>query len=114
MAKTLDLNRIKRPTLPLILCDKARTTINVTTPEEAMVRELQESLPALQETLSRNDAQATAASFDLLGRLLSFNLEGIKITGTDLVGKYNLTLEHLVAITSAYVAFIEELSNEKN
>ena len=47
MAKTINFNNINRPFLRLIMQDDAQTTIDVTTPTEALVEELTAAAPEL-------------------------------------------------------------------
>ena len=55
MAKTLDFNKIKRPTLQLVMPDEERTVINVSTPTEGLIEELDETLPELEYVLACGD-----------------------------------------------------------
>lgn len=111
MAKTLDFNSIKRPTLPVVMMDEERTQIRLSTPTEAMVEELQAILPELTR---ESDANAIALWYELAAKLFSCNFDGIVVTTQDLRGKYRMGSDHLIIFFSAYTDFINEISNAKN
>lgn len=114
MAKTLDFNKINRPTLQLVMPDDAKTVIKVTTPRESMIEELQEMLPELQNILGAGNAEAVQACYDLAARLINCNCSFITVTAEDLRGKYSLDLEGLIVFYSAYMDFIQEITSAKN
>lgn len=114
MAKTLDFNKVNRPILQLIMQDKDKTVIKVTTPKEALVEELQVTLPELQKTLDGKDKAAIELCYDLAARLINCNLSFVKVTTDELRDKYNMGLENLLLFYSAYVDFIGEIQNAKN
>lgn len=116
MAKTLNFNTLKRPTLPLVMMDEAQTLIKVTSPSTALVEELQAVAPDLTEALNSADEDPAGiqAIYDLAARLMSHNLDGIPVTVDDLRNKYKLGLEELVFFYMAYVDFIEEIKTTKN
>lgn len=119
MAKILDFNQLSKPMLPLVMADEAKTRINVTTPTEAMVEELQATLPELTRIMDGKDQQSIDCAYNLAARLISYNLEGLTVTVEDLLGKYWPTeqvanLLHLLAFMSAYAEFISEIQNAKN
>lgn len=58
MPKTINFNSINRPYLRLIMQDDAQTTIDVTTPTEAMVEELTATAPELEDVLKTMDANS--------------------------------------------------------
>ena len=112
MPKTINFNSINRPYLRLIMQDDAQTTIDVTTPTEAMVEELTATAPELEDVLKTMDANSIRAVYDLAARLISCNLMGLTVD--DLRGKYRMNLDSLIVFFSAYVEFIEELTKAKN
>lgn len=116
MAKTLNFNTLKRPTLPLVMMDEAQTLIKITSPSTALVEELQAVGPELNAAFKSadNDPAGIAAVYDLAARLMSHNMEGITVTVDDLRNKYKLGLEELVFFYAAYVDFIEEIKTAKN
>ena len=80
MPKTINFNSINRPYLRLIMQDDAQTTIDVTTPTEAMVEELTATAPELEDVLKTMDANSIRAVYDLAARLISCNLMGLPVT----------------------------------
>lgn len=114
MARVLDLNTAERPTLELTLQDKERTTILVSTPSEALVRELEAMAPDMGELLKRGDKESVDAIYDLAARLISCNRLGMQVTAEELRTKYRMGLESALLFFSAYLDFINELTNAKN
>ena len=114
MPKTINFNNINRPYLRLIMQDDAQTTIDVTTPTEALVEELTAAAPELEGVLETMDANSIRAVYDLAARLISCNLMGLPVTVDDLRGKYRMNLDSLIVFFSAYVECVEELTNAKN
>lgn len=114
MAKTLDFNNLQRPVLELVMPDEAKTVIKVSTPREALIEELQASLPDLEPKLAAGDAEAIALCYDLAARLINCNRSFITVTAEELRGKYNLDLEGLLMFFQAYIDFISEITNAKN
>jgi len=114
MAKTLDFNKIHRPHLLLVMPDKDRTKIKVSTPTEGLIEELQASLPEFEAVLKEGDAETIKAVYDLAARLINCNQSAVHVTAEDLAGKYGLNLEFLVEFFSAYIDFIGEITAAKN
>lgn len=114
MAKVLDLNSIKLPTLELVFTDEAHTTIHVTAPTEALINEMESWSKTGMEALSAGDNTSVELTYDLTARLLSCNKERITITTEDLKGKYGVDIWLLIAILNGYTEFISEVKNEKN
>ena len=119
MAKTLDFNKLSRPVLPMVMCDKDKTTIRVTTPREALVEELQATLPELQRIMDGKDQEAVNTCYDLAARLISCNTEGLEVTAEELRGKYwpedrIMNQLYLLEFFSAYVDYIHEIQNAEN
>lgn len=113
MARTLDFNTAQRPTLELTMMDDARTVLRVKTPTEGMIQELQALAPELKK-VETGDRDAVDMIYDLGARLMSCNRDFITVTAADLREKYRLDLESMLVFFSAYVDFINALSNEKN
>lgn len=119
MAKTLDFNKLSRPVLPLVMCDEEKTNIRVTTPTEALVEELQATLPELQRIMAGKDQEAVDVCYDLAARLISCNITGLEVTAEELRTKYwprerVLNQLYLVEFYRAYVDYIRDINNEKN
>lgn len=114
MARELNFNSLERPHLKLTMRDADHTVLRVTTPTEELVEKLTACAGELHEVLEKKDADATRAAWDLLADLLSYNMEGIKVTAADLYGKFGLYLEDAIVLMKAYLDFITELTNEKN
>jgi hypothetical protein len=117
--KMLNFNELNRPTLPLCMCDDAKTVVTVTTPTEILVEELEATLPELQGIMAGKDEKAIETCYDLAARLISCNREGLAVSVDDLRGKYwpadRITnMLHLVTFFGAYMDFIKEINNEKN
>lgn len=114
MAKVLDLNTVERPTLELTLQDEAKTTILVSTPSEALVRELEEVSAEMDALFRRGDKESVDAIYDLAARLISCNHQGLQVTADELRTKYRMGLESALLFYGAYLDFINELTNAKN
>lgn len=114
MAKILDFNKLKRPTLPLVMPDEQRTQISVTTPTEALVEEFLSVGSELEETIKGGDGESIRESYELAAKLISCNTQGLQVTAEDLRDRYKLDLVKLVYFFSAYADFINEISNAKN
>jgi hypothetical protein len=109
----LDFNSAQRPTLELTMMDDARTILRVKTPPESMIQELQNMSAELRK-LETGDGDAVGMIYDLAARLMSQNRDYIKVTAEDLRGKYRMAVEDLILFYSAYLDFINTLTNEKN
>lgn len=116
MAKKLDFNSVEPLVLELTMTDEARTRISVTTPTEGLIEELQLVSPKLQAALKDSNDACTEEIYDLAARLMSCNLEGLKVTKDELrnKNKYGLNLEKLIFFFRSYIEFINEITHEKN
>ena len=114
MAKTLDFNTIERPTLRLIMQDDDKTRIDVSTPTEKLVEELQQIAPHLTRIMETPTEMQNKDAYELAARLINCNRSGIVVTAEDLRDKYHMNLESLLIFFGAYVEFIDEISNAKN
>lgn len=114
MAKVLDLNTVERPTLELTLQDEAKTTILVSTPSEGLVRELENISPELNKMLETGDKESVDTIYDLAARLISCNRQGRQVTAEELRTTYKMGLESALLFFSAYLDFINDLTNAKN
>ncbi len=113
MGKVLDLNSVQRPTLDLTLMDDNKTMLRLGMPTESMVNELQNMQPELKK-METGDRDAVELIYDLAARLISCNRDHIKVTAEELRTKYRVDLESLLIFFSAYLDFINEITNEKN
>lgn len=114
MARELNFNSLERPHLKLTMRDAAHTVLRVTVPTEELVEKLTACAGELHVVLEKKDDDATRAAWDLLADLLSYNMEGVKVTAGDLRGKYGLYLDDAIVLVKAYMDFIAELTNAKN
>lgn len=113
MARVLDLNNVQQSFMDLTLQDDARTVVHLDIPQEALVSELQGMGPEL-EKLKTGDRDSVDMIYDLAARLISCNLDYFTVTGRELREKYGMNLFSAIAFFSAYMGFINELSNQKN
>ena len=88
MARVLDLNTVKRPTLELTLQDTERTTLRLTTPTEALVDELKNLSTEELQKLQTGDREAVETIYSLAARLISCNRDFVDVTAEELRGKY--------------------------
>lgn len=112
--KTLDFNSLEPKVLELIMKDDAHTVIQVSTPTEGLVEELQKVAPKLNAAIKDKNSMNVEAVYDLAARLISCNLAGLQVTKEDLRDKYHLNLEGLLIFFGAYIDFINEVTNVKN
>lgn len=102
----------KRPRLRLEMDEE--TIIRVTVPTVEMVEEFKVSLPQLRLVLNGTGPEAKKALYELAANLINCNLDAERVTVADLVNKYDWSVEDLTKFYLDYMAFIEELENEKN
>lgn len=114
MARVLDLNTVKRPTLDLTLQDTERTTLRLTTPTEALVDELKNLTTEDLQKLQTGDREAVETIYSLAARLISCNRDFVEVTAEELRGKYRMDLETAAIFFVAYLDFITEVGNQKN
>ena len=114
MAKTLNFNDVKLLTLHIVLKDEAKTEVHISTPTVDLVEKLQSDLPALQEKLQKGDKESITLMYDLAADLISINREGVKISGENLRGVYNIDLGDLLVFCGAYLDYIQEIKTSKN
>ena len=114
MARVLDLNTVKRPTLELTLQDTERTTLRLTTPTEALVDELKNLSTEELQKLQTGDREAVETIYSLAARLISCNRDFVDVTAEELRGKYRMDLETAAIFFAAYLDFINEVGNQKN
>ena len=114
MAKTLDFNALKKPTLPLVMQDEQRTKILVSTPTQGLVEQLEAAGPEFEAVFESGDVEGIKAAYVLAAQLMSCNLSGIKVTAEDLRDKFKLNLYEIMLFFGAYNDFLAEIESAKN
>lgn len=114
MPAIIDFNSYRRPELVLVMKDIENTTVHVTTPTKQLVDELRANLQELQNTLAKQDKEASRMIYLLAAKLLSCNLDGIIFTSEELARKYSLNMEDMAIFYTAYLEFIEGIEKAKN
>lgn len=109
----LNLNTVQRPTLDLTLMDEEQTVLRVKMPTLDMFKEMQNTASAL-DGVEDGDKDSVDALYEMLAKLLSCNRDRIKVTATELRGKYNIDLESAILVFRAYVDFITSITRAKN
>lgn len=112
MAHVLDLSMIQQPTLDLTMNFPERRTIRVTVPTTDLVQEFMTLNEQQTALLASGNKEGVIAAYDIMARLLSCNMDGISITGEELLSVYKINMFTLLAIMKAYKAFIDDI--EKN
>lgn len=113
MARVLDLNNVQQSFMDLTLQDDAHTVVHLDITTEENVNKLLSIGPDL-EKLKRGDREGVDAIYDLAAKIISCNLDYFTVTGQELREKYGMNLYSAIAFFSAYMGFINELSNQKN
>ena len=114
MAKMLDFNSYRRPTLLLRMKDEQQTKLHVTTPTVELVEELKANLTELKLALTGNDTEASEAVYELAAKLLNCNLDGVTTSAEELAVKYRMSLAALKLFFETYVEFLNEITDSKN
>ena len=102
----------KRPRLRLEMDEE--TIIRVTVPTVDMVEEFKAKLPELMIVLKGEGPETKKALYELAANLINCNLDAERVTVADLVNKYDWAVEDLTKFYLDYMAFIEDIENEKN
>lgn len=113
MARVLDLNNVQQSFMDLTLQDDAHTVVHLDITTEENVNKLLSIGPDL-EKLKRGDREGVDAIYDLAAKIISCNLDYFTVTGQELREKYGMNLYSAIAFFSAYMGFINELSEQKN
>lgn len=113
MARTLDFNELQSSILDITLRDPDRTVVNLDLPNEALVNELENMGPEIENMKTGNRA-AIAGIYDLAARLINCNFNYFTTTGDELLRKYNMNLVLIMQFFTTYMDCITELSNQKN
>lgn len=113
MARVLDLNNVQQSFMDLTLQDDAHTVVHLDITTEENVNKLLSIGPDL-EKLKRGDREGVDAIYDLAAKIISCNLDYFTVTGQELREKYRMNLYSAIAFFSAYMGFINELSEQKN
>ena len=114
MARVLDFNSYRRPTLILSMKDENKTKLHLTAPTVELVEELRANLPELQTALSGHDAVASRVVYDLAAKLMSCNMNGVELTAEQLAVEYEMNMEDMAGFYLAYADFLEDIKNAKN
>lgn len=114
MAKVLDFNAIETPVLSLVMRDKEKTNIDVTTPPEKLISEMLSMSRGVERIVNSGDANMYESMYDLAARLISFNTNGITVTAEELLNKYGIDMAALIKFFQAYASFVTEIANSKN
>ena len=110
MAKTLDFNKIKRNYFKVTLNDENKTELQIMTPTKQMLEAVIEVLPKFDSAAP--DADDLASLYEMAALLMSRNRKGIHINADTLTDI--LDMEDLALFFSAYVSFVNEISQSKN
>lgn len=113
MARTLDFNELQSSILDITLRDEARTVVHLDLPVEALINELENLQPHLDEMKTGTPA-AVKGIYDLAAKLINCNLDYFQTTGDELMRKYGMNLVLIMQFFSAYMDCITELQNAKN
>jgi hypothetical protein len=113
MARVLDFNALQSSILDITLIDEARTVVHLDLPTEALVNELQNMGPEIENMKTGNQA-AVKGIYDLGAKLINCNLDYFHTTGEELLRKYGMNLVLMLQFFSMYMDCITELSNQKN
>lgn len=114
MAKTLDFNSYRRPTLILSMKDEHQSKLHVVAPTVELVEELRANLPELQTALGGKDALASRTVYELAAKLMTCNMDGVELTADALATEYEMNLEDMATFFVTYVDFLDEIKNAKN
>lgn len=112
--KTLDFNKLNRPTLQLVMPDEERTVIKVGTPSEGLIEELNETAPELESVLASGDKGTIRMVYELAAKLINCNRSFITVTPEELRDKYHFDIDSLIIFFGAYIDFIDEINKAKN
>jgi hypothetical protein len=110
MANSFNFNTVKPKTMTVTLSDEKKTVLIVKTPDKKLMNELV-SLNKLVADM--DDVNAIDAIYDLASKVLSRNVNGIKITTKKLNDLYD-DVSYITAFLVSYTNFVKALSNEKN
>lgn len=114
MAKTLDLNALDQPILEVKLRDANKTIFRLTAPTTKLVEKLIAAKGEIGEIAKTRDVQKLNALYELTADLMSCNADYITVTAEELRDTYRVTFADIVVIFSAYLDFLNELTNAKN
>ena len=114
MRKTLDFNSIEQPVLEISMKDDAHTKFEICAPIEELIEKLEANTKLINESVTKGTAESIKALFNLAAELISYNLDGVRVTAEELRDKYRLKLMDIVVFYGAYVDFISEIKAAKN
>lgn len=108
------LSDYRPPVLPLELLDESRTTLMITPPPLKVIERLQEEVPVLFAKDPMGKQEKAIAAYELAAKLMSSNLDGMRITVEELRDKYRVTRTDLVNFYNSYLSFLTEIQTAKN
>lgn len=113
MANTLNFNNVKKRYLTVTLADEKKTILMIGTPTKAIIDDLlllQSSLEAVKD--DETNAEAVDDLYLSCAKVMSRNKGGIKVTKEFLETLFDF--EDIMLFFSAYMDFVEEVTNAKN
>lgn len=109
---------------PLLHIDLPGDELDIYCPTKGALEKFLESYDRLIDAMEKivnggelsasEDERAILDAYEWTAELMSYNAQNKKITAEDLIGKYSVSGEGLVAFLSAYTDFITEIQNSKN
>ena len=109
MAKALDFNTLKKQIFTITLPDEKQTKLLITTPDKKAFTEF---VQFRNDITDRDDEGVLDDMYDMVGKIMSCNKAGKKITGKYLSNL--LDFEDLVFFIREYNDFIAGIVNSKN
>lgn len=114
MAKILDLNALEQPILELTMRDANKTIFRLTTPTTKLVERFIAAKVELADIAQSGSEKKIKKLYELMADIISCNVDFVKVTADELKDKYGVRLSDLFVIFSAYVGFINDITNAKN
>lgn len=111
---TLDFNSLQHSVIELVMKDREKTLIKVTTPTEGLIEQLRAAVGELRTIMETRDAGMIDNLYALIAKIISCNTDYMQVTADDLKSKYRLTLGDLVVFMNAYLDFINKIAQAKN
>jgi hypothetical protein len=117
MAKTLNFNTIKKKYLTVTFRDEEKTTVMIGTPNKAIMDELVSLNNDLKDMKDENnrthiDDDTMDDLYRVSAKVISNNKGGVKMSKEKLEELFDF--EDMLIFFTAYMEFMEELTNTKN
>lgn len=109
MAKSLNLNKVKKQVFTLTLPDEDETVLLITTPTKTT---LEEFIAIKDNMTAEEDEKALDAMYDIVAKIMSHNRNKIQVTPKML--EACMDFEDLILFVNSYTEFIREVTNQKN